>query len=54
METYPIPRVVFAERLDGGVVVTFEDGKCALYSAALLYLQLDQAQILLDEPDDLG
>jgi len=53
METLLPPRVAFAERLDGGVVVTFEDGRTALYSAALLHDFLSQAQEILDEPEDI-
>jgi hypothetical protein len=39
-----LPRVVCAERLCGDLVVTFEDGSAALYSAALLYAILPQAE----------
>ena len=30
METYPEPRVTSAERMNGGVFITFDDRKCAL------------------------
>jgi hypothetical protein len=32
-----IPRIIEALRTRGGVVVTFEDSKCAVYPAVLLY-----------------
>jgi len=31
------PRIIEALRLRDGVAITFEDGKCAVYTAALLY-----------------
>jgi hypothetical protein len=36
MENAPQPRVIDAERLEDGVIITFEDGKTAVYSATLL------------------
>jgi len=39
-------RVIFSDRIDGGIVVGFEDGKTALYSAALLHATLPQAQMM--------
>jgi hypothetical protein len=36
-------RVTNAERLDSGVVITFADGRCALYPAALLSATFSQA-----------
>jgi hypothetical protein len=47
-------RVVDAERLGGGVIITFDDGKCAVYSAPLLYSILSNANLLeeqIEEPD---
>ena len=46
METTIAPRILYAERLRGGVVITFEDGKSALYPAALMYDMLPQAERL--------
>jgi hypothetical protein len=43
MEPSPEPRVADAERVSGDVVIEFEDGKCALYSAALLHSMLARA-----------
>lgn len=36
MKTDSQPRIIYAERLGDGVVITFEDGKTAIYSASLL------------------
>ena len=41
-----IPRIVFSDRLEKGIVVGFEDGKTAFYSAALLYDTLPEAQAM--------
>jgi hypothetical protein len=50
---YPLDhRVIAAERLEEGVVITFEDGRCAIYSASLLYETLPQAQAVEPEVDD--
>jgi hypothetical protein len=38
-----MPRIIGAERLRDGVVITFEDGKSALYSASLLQSFFSQA-----------
>jgi hypothetical protein len=43
METYPNPRVTSAERMGGGVFITFDNGKCAFYSASLLHLTFPKA-----------
>ena len=54
METLsqPPPAIAFAERLYDGVVVTFTDGKCALYPAHFLYDSILQARDLTDLPAD--
>jgi len=44
------PYLMHAERLGGAVVITFDDGKCAVYSAALLYAMFDRA----DKVDEFG
>jgi hypothetical protein len=43
METTPIPRVVYAERVGDDVIIEFDDGECALYPAPLLLSILPQA-----------
>jgi hypothetical protein len=49
MKTDPQPRIIYAERLGDGVVITFEDGKTAVYSAALLRSIFTQASELHDD-----
>ena len=51
MEPDLTPRISFLERLGGGVVVTFADGRCALYSATLLMDVFSKAEALHDMPD---
>ncbi|WP_263385623.1 hypothetical protein [Granulicella arctica] len=51
METPSAPRIVSAERLNGGVIIAFEDGKCAVYSAALLYATFSHAEHVITEPE---
>jgi hypothetical protein len=48
MEVTPQSRVVDAERVGGDVVVEFDSGECALYSAALLHSVLTRATELSD------
>jgi hypothetical protein len=38
-------RITFSDRIDNGIVVGFDDGKTAYYSAALLHATLPQAQM---------
>jgi hypothetical protein len=52
MENHSDPRIVGADRLAGGVVITFDDGKAALYPASLLYATLPQAQQIADDELD--
>ncbi len=40
------PGLVTAERVDTGLVIKFADGRCAFYSAAVLYAALSQAKAL--------
>lgn len=44
------PRVIEAERAASGVLITFNDGSCALYSAGLLRDVFGMAEEI---PDDL-
>ncbi len=46
------PRVASADRMDGGLIITFEDGQCGIYSAALLLATLPQAEHV--EPEGNG
>jgi len=52
MEDQSVSRVTGAERLNNGVLITFDDGRCAFYSASLLRETLVQAQTILDEVKD--
>jgi hypothetical protein len=54
METQTDSLITSAERLNGrAIVITFDDGKCALYSASLLRAALPLADELEDpDPDD--
>jgi hypothetical protein len=45
-------RVRFAELLRDGVVITFTDGKSALFSADFLHASLPQAQELSENDED--
>jgi len=44
MDAHPDPRVTFCDRMYNGVVVGFDDGKTAFFSAALLHATVPQAQ----------
>jgi hypothetical protein len=52
METPSGPRIVHAERLNGGVIISFDDGVAAVYPAALLYEMLDRADVLKETDED--
>jgi hypothetical protein len=47
-----IPRIIEALRLRDGVVITFEDGKCALYTSAVLYALFSKADELIQDTSD--
>jgi hypothetical protein len=50
----PNPRVTFSDRMDGGIVVGFDDGNTAYFSAALLHDTLSQAQMMPSDSEDSG
>jgi hypothetical protein len=52
MEDKAIPRIIEAVRLKNGVLITFEDGKCAVYPAALLYAMFSNADELIEDVSD--
>jgi hypothetical protein len=52
METPLQSQVKYAELVGGGLIITFADGKCALFPADLLYATLPQAQELREADDD--
>jgi len=45
-------RITFSDRLDNGIVVGFDDGKTAFYSAALLHATLPQAKMMPSDSVD--
>ena len=47
-----IPRIIEALRMRDGVIITFVDGKCALYTAALLYAMFPNADELIQDMSD--
>ena len=54
MEKAAISEIVFSERLGNGIVITFDDGRCVLYSAELLNVMIPQADDITDFQDDFG
>jgi len=52
MADHRIPRIIEALRLKDGVLITFEDGKTAIYSAALLYAVFPKAHELNEDLSD--
>jgi hypothetical protein len=48
MDTHTDSRIISADRTSSGIIVTFEDGKSAIYSATLRRAMFSQAQELLD------
>jgi hypothetical protein len=44
MERLSEPRIRCVDKLPNAVFIMFGDGKCAIYSASLLYEMLPQAQ----------
>lgn len=51
MEDQAKPHIVSADRLDGSLIITFSDGQCGMYSSALLYKILPQAEELIEAGD---
>jgi len=54
MEGRSEPRVIFSDRIDCGMVIGFDDGMTAYYSAALLHAVLPQAQMMPSDSEDAG
>jgi hypothetical protein len=50
----PNPRITFSDRMDNGIVVGFDDGRTAYYSAVLLYASLPQAKMMHSDSEDTG
>jgi len=49
MDSFYHPSVESVERLEDGVVISFEDGRSALYPASLLYAMLTLVQEIPSE-----
>ena len=52
MEDVSKLKVIAADRLDGSVIITFNDGRCGIYSSKLLHSMLTSAREL-QELDDV-
>ena len=52
MDIDSTPHITHVERLTDAVIITFDDGRCALYSASLLNSIYPQAEPLLDDSAD--
>lgn len=49
----PTPaRVVSSDQLDGDLIVTFNDGQCALFTASFLHDHLDQAKVIIESDEE--
>ncbi|WP_263382737.1 hypothetical protein [Granulicella arctica] len=54
MDLPSAPRILSAERLENAVIISFEDGRSAVYSAILLSMIFPQADDITDlEPEYL-
>jgi hypothetical protein len=49
----PIHQILVAERLRQGILITFGDGKCAFYSADLLYAHFLEAEEIFETNDEV-
>lgn len=47
-----VPRIIDSLRFRNGVVVTFEEGRAAVYTAALLYALFPNADELVQDRND--
>ena len=45
------PNLASADRFDGFLVITFDDGRCGIYDSDLLYTMLSQAREVHEEQD---
>jgi hypothetical protein len=46
------PLIISSDMTSRGIIVTFADGKCALYTASFLYGTLRYAEIIPDDDFD--
>ncbi len=47
------PRITNAEKLENSILITFDDGRCALYSALLLHDKISEAREIKESELDL-
>jgi hypothetical protein len=53
MESSDAPRIVHVDRMSNAVAITFEDGRCALFTGPLLYATLpDAVDLNCSDPDE--
>ena len=50
MEEIVTRKIVIADRTNSGIILKFDDGRCAFYSCAFLYSKLSECEEL-DEAD---
>ena len=50
MDNYVAQRIVNVDRMNDGIIVKFDNGRCAFYSCAFLYAKLSESEEL-DEVD---
>ena len=50
MEDISTRKIVIADRTNDGIIIKFDDGRCAFYSCAFLYSKLAEGEEL-DEAD---
>ena len=46
MDLLEARQIVNADRMSGGMIIKFDDGRCAFYSSALLYETLPKCEEL--------
>ena len=52
MNASTAPRIESADTTDRGIIVTFADGTCALFTASFLYAKLLDAEIIPNDDED--
>jgi hypothetical protein len=52
MEDNIYPPVTHVERIRKGIIVTFDDGSCAIYSHTLLFAMRSQAVVALGTEEE--
>jgi hypothetical protein len=52
METQIELRILSADRMESGLLITFNDGRSAIYSTSFLYAAFGQAEDVSSQPED--